>query len=100
MEMTNALKYLLSRNLKGRPLGRPMVEGRIILNCTFSKQDTRKISGFICLRIWSNCGLCVYNKERPSSMKGGEFFDQLFKDCALWSYEWLFGFGTRTDQMG
>jgi hypothetical protein len=55
-EMRNSCKMWV-RNLEGnRPLGRPGVDGRIILKLILREQGGMVWIGFICLRIWTSGG--------------------------------------------
>jgi len=58
-----------------RPLGRPRLDGRIILRWIFKKWDVGAWNGLIWLRIRTDGGTCECGNKSSVSIKCGEFLD-------------------------
>jgi hypothetical protein len=66
-------RVLVGKTEGKRPLGRPRLDGRIILRWMFRKLDGVVGTGWSCLRIGQVAGTCEYGKETSGSIKCGEF---------------------------
>jgi hypothetical protein len=65
-------------SLKGRGHSEDIgVGGRIILKWISGKWDWTVGTGFIWLRIGTSGGSCEHGNEHSSSIKGGEFLEQI-----------------------